>query len=85
MAVDLHPMVQTLFPDKRPVYQDNNANVQTAGIVREWYNEHDDELQYFVAISTPNLNIIEPLCGILEKRLRSRFSTRITPSELETF
>lgn len=39
-------MVQNLFPDSRPVFQDDNAPIQVAGIVGIWHNELDDELQH---------------------------------------
>lgn len=70
LSDDLHPMVQTLFPDRRPVHQDDNYPVHTAGIVREGYKEHNDQLQHFVwPPQFPNLNIMESSCGILEGRL----------------
>lgn len=64
-------MIQNVFPNKRPVYQDDNVPIHTAGIMRDWYNEHDDQLQHLVwSPQFPDLNIIETLWGILETRLR---------------
>lgn len=44
----LYPKIQTLFPSKPLVYQDNNVLIQTTAIFRNWYNEHGDELQQLV-------------------------------------
>jgi hypothetical protein len=42
----VHPMIQTLFPNNDAVFQDVNAPIHTAGIVRVWFEEHEDELQH---------------------------------------
>lgn len=85
LADHLHPLVQVLFPNSRPVFQDDNAPIHTAGIVKDWFDEHEDELQHLVwPPQSPDLNIIEPLWGILESKLRSRFPPPKTISELVT-
>jgi hypothetical protein len=42
----VHPMIQTLFPNNDAVFQDM-APIHTAGAVQSWFKEHDGGLQYF--------------------------------------
>ncbi|GFW56022.1 transposable element Tcb2 transposase [Trichonephila clavipes] len=44
----LHPMLQTLFPGERPVFQDDNAPVHTSRYVQTWLHEHDDEVEHLI-------------------------------------
>jgi hypothetical protein len=54
------PMIQTLFPNNGAVFQDDSAPIRTAGTVRSWFEEHEDELQHLPwAAQSPDLNIIE--------------------------
>ena len=81
----LHPMVQTLFPDACPIFQDDNAPIHTARCVDAWFDEHSDEVEHLIwCPQSPDLNIIEPLWGILEAKVRNRFPPPMTLSELET-
>ena len=48
LADHLHPMVQYLFPNSRPVFEEDNSPVHTAGIFGNWLDEHDDELQHLL-------------------------------------
>ncbi|GFY22725.1 transposable element Tcb1 transposase [Trichonephila clavipes] len=41
----VHPFVQTVFPEERPLFQDGNAPIHTARYVQEWFGEHDDEVE----------------------------------------
>jgi hypothetical protein len=41
-----HPMIQTLFPNKDTVSQDDNASIHTAVTVQSWFGEHEGELQH---------------------------------------
>ena len=62
LADHLHPMLQTLFPGERPVFQDDNAPVHTSRCVQTWFHEHDDEVEHLTwCPQSPDLNIIEPL------------------------
>ena len=58
-------MMQTLFPNGEGVFQDDDAPIHTAGVIKSWHAEHFSHL--------PDLNIIEPLWSILEARIRSVF------------
>ena len=55
-------MPQTVFPGKRPLFQDDNAPAYTARWVQTWLDEHNDEMDQLTWYpQSPNLNIIEPL------------------------
>jgi hypothetical protein len=43
----VHPMIQTLFPNNDTVLQDDNAPIHTAGTVQSWFEEHEGELQHY--------------------------------------
>ncbi|GFS64281.1 transposable element Tcb2 transposase [Trichonephila clavipes] len=78
-------MLQTLFPGERPVFQDDNAPVHKSLCVQTWLHEHDDEVEYLTwCPQSPDLNIIEPLWGYLENKVRARFPSPRTLFELET-
>jgi hypothetical protein len=47
----VHPMIQTLFPNNDAVFHDNNAPTHTAGTVQSWFEEHEGELQHFPTTS----------------------------------
>jgi hypothetical protein len=47
MGNQVHPMMQTLFPDNNAVFQDDNAPIHTSGTVQSWFQEHKGELQHF--------------------------------------
>lgn len=72
LADHLPPMVQTVFTDKLTVFQDDNVPIPTSGTARDFY-EHDDETELLVWLpQSPELNVIEPLWGILENMLHYR-------------
>ncbi|GFV43793.1 transposable element Tcb2 transposase [Trichonephila clavipes] len=78
-------MLQTLFPGERPVFQDDNAPVHTSLCVQTWLHEHDDEVEHLTwCPQSPVLNIIEPLWGYLENKVRARFPPPRTLFELDT-
>jgi hypothetical protein len=37
----VHPMMQTLFPNNDAVFQDDNAPIHIAGTVQSWFEEHE--------------------------------------------
>jgi hypothetical protein len=40
----VHPMIQTLFPNNDAVFQDDNSSIHTAGTVQSWFEEDKVEL-----------------------------------------
>ncbi|GFV66470.1 transposable element Tcb1 transposase [Trichonephila clavipes] len=81
----VHPFVQTSFPEECPLYQDDNAPIHTAKIGQEWFAEHEGEVGNLDwPPQSPDLNIIEHLWGYLESKLRARFPPPSTISALET-
>ncbi|GFY15732.1 DDE_3 domain-containing protein [Trichonephila clavipes] len=67
-------MLQNLSLEEHPVFQDDNAPVHTSRCVQTWLHEHDDEVEHLTCCrQSPELNIIECLCGFLENKVRARF------------
>jgi hypothetical protein len=40
----VHPMIQTLFPNNAAVFHNGNAHIHTAGTVQSWFEEQEGEL-----------------------------------------
>jgi len=67
------PVVQVFFPNNDVIFQDGNSPIHTARSVHSRFEEHEDALQHLpLPAQSPDLNIIEPLCSVLESRVRSR-------------
>jgi hypothetical protein len=80
----VHPVIQTLFPNNDAVFQDDNAPTHTAGTVQSWFQEHQGELQHLPwPAQSPDLNITEPLWSGLETRVRNRFPSPTSLKQLE--
>lgn len=86
LADQVHPMVSVLFPEGNAVFQDDNAPIHTAKVVKEWHEEHSDEVEHLVwPPQSPDLNIIEHLWCTLENKLRNRYPPPTSLKELESF
>ena len=76
----VHPMVRELFPKGNAIFHDDNAPIHTARIVKEWQEEHCNEVEHLIWPSqSQDLNIIEHLWSILkiqEVDFRRIFSKR---------
>jgi hypothetical protein len=65
---------QVLFHNSDANFQDDNIPIHTPRSVQSWSEEHEDSLQYLLWLAhSPNINIIESLCLVLESRVGSRF------------
>ncbi|KAK9747249.1 hypothetical protein QE152_g5485 [Popillia japonica] len=75
-------MSSILLPNTA-ILQDDNAAIQTAKKkkVQSWFEEHQDIIKHLPwPAQPPDLNLIEPLWGIPEQLVRSRFPA---PSSLK--
>jgi len=74
LGIQLHPLVQLLFPKNDAIFQDDDSPIHTARSVQSWFEEHEDALQHLLHLAQlHDSNIIEPLWSVLESRVRSRF------------
>jgi len=80
----VHPMIQTIFPNGDAVFQDDNAPIHTSRAVQSWFEEHESELNHLPwPAQSPDLNIIEPLWSVLELKVRSKFPPPTSLKQLE--
>jgi hypothetical protein len=70
----VHPMIQTLFPNNDAVFQDDNA-------VQSLFEEHEGEPEHLSwPAQSSYLNITEPLKSVLETSVRNRLRGQCFPS-----
>ncbi|GFW05880.1 DDE_3 domain-containing protein [Trichonephila clavipes] len=73
-ADQIHPMIQTLFPAKGGIFQDEIAPVHAAGLVQLWFDEHQNEVKHQPRTSqSTESKIIKPLWPILERSVRNQY------------
>jgi hypothetical protein len=62
LGYQVHPKIQTLFPNNDAVLQHEKANIHTAGTVQPLFEEHERELQHLPwPAQSSDLNITESL------------------------
>jgi hypothetical protein len=62
----VHPIIQTLFPNNDAVLQHDSTPSHTTGTVQSWFEENEGELQHLPRpAQPPDLNITEPLRSVL--------------------
>lgn len=77
-------MMHAIFPDGDGIFQDDNAPIHTAKVIKTWYENHGDDFEHLVwPAQSPDLNIIEPVWSTLEARIRSVFPPPSSLRELE--
>jgi hypothetical protein len=81
----VHPIIQTLFPNNDALFQDDNAPLHTTGTIQSWFEKHEGELQHLLwPAQSPDLNSTEPLWSVLETRVRNRFPPPTSVKQFES-
>ena len=71
LSDQVHPIAQALFPEGNSIFQDDNYPIHTARIIKEWHDEHYNEVEHLVwTAQSSDLNIIEYLWSVLEIQVR---------------
>ena len=73
-----------IIPDGDGIFQGDNVPIHTAHVVKNWYEEHECDLEHMEwAPQSPDLNIIENLWCVLERQVRNRYDPQSCLKELE--
>ena len=60
LSDQVHLIAQAPFPEENTILKDDNAPIHIARIVKEWHEEHCNEVEHLVwPAQSPDLNIIE--------------------------
>jgi hypothetical protein len=80
----VHPVIQTSFPNKGAVFKDDNGPIHTACTVQSWFEEQKGgRLHLPWPAQSPDLNITEPIWSALESRVRNGFKPPTSLKQLE--
>jgi len=55
LVIQVHPVVQVLFPNNDAVFQNNDSPIHTARSVQSWFEEHKDALQHLLWLAVSHL------------------------------
>ena len=70
IADQLHPYMTSVFPAGNGMFQQDIASCHKAGIVLEWFQEHDVEFQLMSGPpNSPDFNLMEHIWDVMERQL----------------
>ncbi|GBN71093.1 Transposable element Tc1 transposase [Araneus ventricosus] len=73
IADQLHPYMAFVVPTGNGIFQKDNAPCRKARIVLEWFEEHTDEFHLMSwPPNSPDLNPMEHIWDVMERRLRAQ-------------
>lgn len=71
VADHVHPFMTTMYPTSDGYFQQDNAPCHKAGIISDWFLEHDNEFTVLKwPPQSPDLNPIEHLRDVVEREIR---------------
>ncbi|KAK3525669.1 hypothetical protein QTP70_004315 [Hemibagrus guttatus] len=72
VAVHVHTLMETVFPDGCGLFQQDNAQCHKAKMVQEWFDKQNNQFEVLTwPPNSPDLNPIQHLWDVLDKQVRS--------------